>query len=134
MSAVQTVVDVVSVVFLLLGSSLALVAGLGLVRFPDVLTRLHAGTKPQVAGVLLIMTGGAMRLWDTPRVWELLLVAVLQMLTAPLAAHMISRIAVHRRHVRRDLLVADDLGYPPPGGLPHTAGPPQGDEPADAPR
>ena len=38
---------------LLLGAALCLVAGIGLLRFPDLLTRMHAGTKPQVLGVLL---------------------------------------------------------------------------------
>jgi multicomponent Na+:H+ antiporter subunit G len=57
----------------------------------------------------------------------LLLVAAFQMLTAPVSAHMISRVAYRRRHVRRDLLLVDEL---------HTAETQdvhQGDEPADAP-
>ena len=57
-----SVSDVVAVVLLLAGCFLCLTAGLGLVRFPDVLSRMHAGTKPQVLGVLLIMIGGAIRL------------------------------------------------------------------------
>ena len=59
MNDVQTVGDVVAVVLLLAGSFLCLTAGLGLVRFPDVLTRMHSGTKPQALGVLLIMVAGA---------------------------------------------------------------------------
>ncbi len=39
----------------------------------------------------------------------LLLVAVFQLLTAPVSAHMISRVAYRRRHVRRDLLLVDEL-------------------------
>ena len=62
MNALDTVADAGAVVLLLLGTSLCLTAGLGLVRFPDVLTRMHAGTKPQVLGVLLIMVGAAIRL------------------------------------------------------------------------
>ena len=50
--------------------------GLGLVRFPDVLSRMHAGTKPQVLGVLLVMVGGAIRLQGWSATWMLLLVAV----------------------------------------------------------
>src|SRR3954469_20384614 len=102
--------DVVAVVLLLCGSFLCLTAGLGLVRFPDVLTRMHAGTKPQVLGILLIMVGGAIRLEGWSATWMLLLVAVFQMLTAPVSAHMISRVAYRRRHVRRDLMVGDEVG------------------------
>nr|WP_204261198.1 monovalent cation/H(+) antiporter subunit G [Blastococcus saxobsidens] len=119
--------DVVAVAFLLLGALLCLTAGIGLLRFPDVLTRMHAGTKPQVLGVLLIMVGGAIRLQGWSATWMLLLVAVFQMLTAPVSAHMVSRVAYRRRHVRRDRLLVDEQ---------HTAGQDRlyrGDEPADAP-
>ena len=60
--------DVVALGCLLAGAFLCLTAGLGLVRFPDVLSRMHAGTKPQVLGVLLVMVGGAIRLqgWPPP--------------------------------------------------------------------
>lgn len=121
--------DVFALGLLLLGAFLCLTAGLGLLRFPDVLTRMHAGTKPQVLGVLLIMVGAGIRLQGWSATWMLLLVAAFQMLTAPVSAHMISRVAYRRRHVRRDLLLVDEL---------HTGGEMRdsvyrGDEPADAP-
>ncbi len=129
MSDVDTAADALAVVLLLLGAFLCLTAGLGLVRFPDVLTRMHAGTKPQVLGVLLIMVGAAIRLQGWSATWMLLLVAAFQMLTAPVSAHMISRVAYRRRHVRRDRLLVDEL---------QTGGDARdsiyrGDEPADAP-
>ena len=122
----SAVADVVAIACLLAGCLLCLTAGLGLLRFPDVLTRMHAGTKPQVLGVLLVMTGAAIRLHGWSATWMLLLVAVFQMLTAPVSAHMISRVAYRRRHVRRDLMVVDELGMAPP-----VAGAATGDEPAD---
>ncbi|GAA3182180.1 hypothetical protein GCM10010531_40510 [Blastococcus jejuensis] len=120
--------DVVAVVLLLAGCFLCLTAGLGLVRFPDVLARMHAGTKPQVLGVLLIMIGGAIRLQGWSATWMLLLVAAFQLLTAPVSAHMISRVAYRRRHVRRDLLLVDELRSGESQDTVH-----RGDEPADAP-
>ncbi len=128
MSEIESVRDVVAVVLLLAGSFLCLTAGLGLVRFPDVLTRMHAGTKPQVLGILLIMVGGAIRLEGWSATWMLLLVAVFQMLTAPVSAHMISRVAYRRRHVRRDLLLVDELRTGEASDRLY-----RGDEPADAP-
>ena len=67
-AAMSGLVDVVAVACLLAGAFLCLTAGIGLVRFPDVLSRMHAGTKPQVLGVLLVMVGGAIRLqgWRRP--------------------------------------------------------------------
>jgi multicomponent Na+:H+ antiporter subunit G len=128
MSEVDTVQDAVAVVLVLAGAFLCLTAGLGLVRFPDVLTRMHAGTKPQVLGILLIMIGGAIRLEGWSATWMLLLVAAFQLLTAPVSAHMVSRVAYRRRHVRRDLLLVDELRT---GGQVDALY--RGDEPADAP-
>ena len=127
MNDVDSVADVIAAACLLVGAFFCLTAGVGLVRFPDVLSRMHAGTKPQVVGVLLIMVGGAIRLTGSSVTWMLLLVAVFQLLTAPVSAHMVSRIAYRRRHVRRDRLLVDELG-----GVPgSTPGEPRGDEPAD---
>jgi multicomponent Na+:H+ antiporter subunit G len=89
---------------------------------------MHAGTKPQVLGVLLVMVGGAIRLHGLSATWMLLLVAAFQLLTAPVSAHMISRVAYRRRHVRRDLLLVDELREA--GGRDSVY---RGDEPADAP-
>lgn len=127
MNDVDSVADVIAVVCLLLGAFFCLTAGVGLVRFPDVLSRMHAGTKPQVVGVLLVMVGSAIRLTGSAVVWMLLLVAAFQLLTAPVSAHLISRIAYRRRHVRRDRLLVDELD----GGRPAGPGAPRGDEPAD---
>jgi multicomponent Na+:H+ antiporter subunit G len=109
LGVLASVADVVAVACLLAGAFLCLTAGVGLVRFPDVLSRMHAGTKPQVLGVLLVMVGGAIRLHGLSATWMLLLVAAFQLLTAPVSAHMISRVAYRRRHVRRDLLLVDEL-------------------------
>ena len=124
----MSVLDVVAVGFLLAGAFLCLTAGVGLVRFPDVLSRMHAGTKPQVLGTLLVMVGGAIRLLGLAAAWMLLLVAAFQLLTAPVSAHMISRVAYRRRHVRRDLLLVDELRTGDARDSVY-----RGDEPADAP-
>jgi multicomponent Na+:H+ antiporter subunit G len=128
MGLLAGVADVVAIGCLLAGAFLCLTAGVGLVRFPDVLSRMHAGTKPQVLGVLLVMVGGAIRLHGWSATWMLLLVAAFQLLTAPVSAHMISRVAYRRRHVRRDLLLVDELR-----GTEGRDSVYQGDEPADAP-
>ncbi len=69
-------VDVASGALLLLGSALALVAAIGLVRFPDVLTRMHAATKPQTLGLLLVLAGLALRVRDPGALTIIALVAL----------------------------------------------------------
>ncbi len=94
---------------LLLGAVLCLAAALGLVRFPDVLTRMHAATKPQTLGLLLVVTGVAISLREPRTLGLLFLVAVLQLLTAPVAAHIVGRTAYRTGQVREDLTQPDEL-------------------------
>src|SRR5690606_39268734 len=55
-AVLDTVLDAAAAVCLVLGALMSLAAAIGLVRFPDLLTRMHAGTKPQVFGLLLLLT------------------------------------------------------------------------------
>ncbi|MET8836508.1 monovalent cation/H(+) antiporter subunit G [Micromonospora sp. NPDC004540] len=95
--------------FLLAGALLSLVAGIGVLRFPDVLDRMHAATKPQVLGVLLLLAGLALRLRTPSDLGMIALVAVFQLATAPVAAQMIGRAAYRSGRFDRDLLDADEL-------------------------
>ena len=106
----NSVFDILSAICLLLGASLSLAAGIGVLRFPDVLSRQHAASKPQVLGLLLILVGVGLRLRTGLDVTTLVLVAVFQMTTAPVAAHMVGRAAYRSRRVNRDNLVVDELG------------------------
>ncbi len=104
-----TVLDVLAAICLIGGSSLTFAAGLGLTRFPDLLARMHAATKPQVLGLILMMLGLGLRLRSGPIIWMLVLVALFQMLTSPVAAHMVARAGYRTGKVRFDLLVVDEL-------------------------
>lgn len=106
---VGTVLDVVASLCLLGGSLLTFAAAVGLVRFPDLLARTHVAAKPQVLGLLLMLVGLSLRLRTTQVLWVLVLVAAFQMLTSPVAAHMVSRAGFRTGKVRHDLLVVDEL-------------------------
>ncbi|MQA14507.1 MAG: Na+/H+ antiporter subunit G [Pseudonocardiaceae bacterium] len=106
MSAVGTVV---SSVLLLGGAALCLLGALGLLRFPDVLSRLQAATKPQTLGLLLILLGTMMRL-DFEDAATLMLVALFQVITAPVISQLVGRSAYRAGVLRRDVLVVDHLG------------------------
>ncbi len=105
----DTLADVVSAVFLLSGAFLAFAAGVGVVRFPDLLARMHAATKPQVLGLILVLAGLSLRLRSWGAVATLFLVVVFQLLTSPVAAHMVGRAGYRTGKVRTDLLVVDEL-------------------------
>jgi multicomponent Na+:H+ antiporter subunit G len=103
------VLDVVAAACLLLGALLSLAAGVALIRFPDLLSRMHAATKPQVLGLLLVLIGCGLRLREAVDVTTLVLVAVFQLATAPVAAHMIGRAGYRDHQLRTDLCVTDEL-------------------------
>lgn len=105
----ETAADVASGCFLMAGAVLGLIAAIGVVRFPDLLSRMHAGTKPQTLGVLLVLLGVGLRLRDGGATGVLFLIALLQLVTAPVAAHMVGRAAYRMRQVREDLLLTDEL-------------------------
>lgn len=107
--ALGVVLDVLAAVCLLGGSFLAFAAGLGLLRFPDLLARMHTATKPQVLGLLLMMLGLGIRLRTGNIIWMLVLVALFQMLTSPVAAHMVSRAGYRTGKVTPEMLVVDEL-------------------------
>jgi multicomponent Na+:H+ antiporter subunit G len=75
----------------LAGTALTALAALGVVRFPDVLARMHALTKASTVGVVLVLLGGAVTLDHPNDVTTLLLAAALQLLTVPVAANLMSR-------------------------------------------
>lgn len=106
---IDLVLDIAAGVCLVLGAALSVAAGVGLVRFPDALTRLHAGTKPQVLGLILVVIAIALATRSWPVLLGLLPVVVLQLLTQPVAAHMVGRAGYRTRNHRPDLLIVDEL-------------------------
>lgn len=83
--------DLIGLFLLFLGSVLCVAAAVGMLRFPDLLTRMHAATKPQVLGVLLVIIGVALRTRLGLDVGMLVLIGMFQMLTIPVGAHMVGR-------------------------------------------
>ncbi len=103
------VADVAAAACLVVGALLALVAAIGILRFPDVLTRMHSAAKPQVLGLLVILVGLGLRLRDPATIGLLAMVAVFQLVTTPIASHMVGRASFRGGQVRQDLLVIDEL-------------------------
>lgn len=101
--------ELIASTLVLFGAFFCLSAAVGVVRFPDVMTRLHAVTKPQVFGLILILAGTALMVWQWKVTLLVMLVAVLQMVTAPVSAHMVSRTAYRLGLWNSDQALADDL-------------------------
>lgn len=105
----SAVADILAAILLIVGAFLTLAAGVGILRFPDLLARMHAATKPQVLGLILMLTAEGLRVRSWSVVGVLLLIMAFQLLTAPVAAHMVGRAGFRTGQMRNGLLVKDEL-------------------------
>ncbi|MFI0407307.1 monovalent cation/H(+) antiporter subunit G [Actinomadura sp. 3N508] len=104
--------DVLTAVLLPAGAAFSAVGALGVLRFPDLLTRLHAATKPQTIGLLLILAGVAPQADSLSDATPLLLVAVFQLITAPVAAQTIGAAAYRSGAIDPATLTLDESSDP----------------------
>ena len=112
---------------MLLGALLILLAAIGVIRFDDVLARMHALAKASTLGVvLLLLLGAAISLHDANDITSLLLAAVLQVLASPPASNMLSRATYLAEDIPRRLDVVDEGARDRDGG-----GGPRGHSPDD---
>jgi multicomponent Na+:H+ antiporter subunit G len=87
------VVDVLAASLLLSSVGFVLLAAVGLHRFDDVFSRVHAATKAITFGVLLAATGTALQVDVGVDTAKLVLAAALQLVSAPVSAHLVGRAA-----------------------------------------
>lgn len=107
--SVDGVLDLLGAALVLAGCFLCFAAALGLLRFPDVLSRMHAATKPQTLGLILLAAGVELSLRSWAAFGTLVLITTLQLVTAPVSAHLVGRTVYRTDQVRHDLLARDDL-------------------------
>jgi multicomponent Na+:H+ antiporter subunit G len=87
------IAEFIMAALVLLGGFFCFVAGLGILRLPDVLIRMHASTKAGTLGSGLILVAVAVYFSDTATTTRAILAILFLLITAPVAAHMIGRAA-----------------------------------------
>ena len=105
----MSVVEILVAGLLLLACSLALVTGIGLQRFDSVFARIHPVTKAITLGVVIVCIAAAIRVDDAGNTAKLLLVAVFQIITAPIASHMVARAAYRSGTELNPNMTVDEL-------------------------
>ena len=93
MSAAEVAVGLL----ILVSAFLSMAAGIGIIRFPDVLTRLHAATKPQVLGLAVVLLAIVLQAPSWGVLTTIVLVMTFQLLTQPMTAHMLGRAGLSQR-------------------------------------
>jgi len=107
------VAEAIALILVLLGAILCLSAAVGLLHFRDVPSRLHAATKPQVLGLVLICLAIAVAQRTVGGILFGLVIVIpvilLQFATAPLSAHMVGRQAYRNGTIQSHTMVADEF-------------------------
>jgi multicomponent Na+:H+ antiporter subunit G len=96
-------------VFLVIGASFLLLAAIGILRMPDLYSRIQAATKASTLGVGCIILALAIHFGETGVSVRALLVIAFFFLTAPVAAHVIGRAAYFVGVPLWDRTIIDEL-------------------------
>jgi multicomponent Na+:H+ antiporter subunit G len=75
------------------GSLFMFLSAIGILRMPDLFTRMHAATKVGTVGIIGIVSGVAIHFEEMKVVAPAILIILFFLATAPVAAHMIGRSA-----------------------------------------
>ncbi len=93
-------------ILIIVGGAFLMLAGLGILRMPDVYNRLQAGTKASTLGTICTIFGVIL---IRPEWWfELVLIMILVLLGAPVASSVLAK-AVHNKKELKAKLIKDEM-------------------------
>lgn len=105
-------------ILVLFGVFFSIVAGIGILRLPDMYSRLHAASKSSTLGVSLVLLAVFIYFWYFENQFEITLILALVFIyiIAPTGAHMLARSAFHSDVEPYQLTILnelrrDELGY-----------------------
>ena len=88
-------IDIATAVLWLAGSAFALLAAVGVLRMPDVFTRMQASTKASTLGLGCLLVGAAIQMGDFASFISAASIGAFVLLTTPVAGHVIARAAYY---------------------------------------
>ncbi|HLS35432.1 MAG TPA: monovalent cation/H(+) antiporter subunit G [Bacillota bacterium] len=106
---IDIIMYIIIILLLLIGTFFIVSSSIGIIRFPDVYTRLHAATKSPTLGVMSILIATFLFLYGAKGIvsGKLLLAILFIVLTSPVGGHMLSR-AAHMSGVKPILNKQED--------------------------
>jgi len=87
----------ISDLFLLAGCLFIFVASLGILRMPDIYTRIHAATKAGTLGTAMLLSGAAGYFLSLRSVLEMIIAVLFLLITAPVSYHLVGKAVYHQR-------------------------------------
>jgi len=91
---VETILDVVSWICLLVGSFFAVVGGIGILRLPDFFCRIHGGGITDTMGAGLVLLGLMLHAGIGLVTVKLLTILFFLLVTSPTSAHALAKAAI----------------------------------------
>ena len=93
---IEAAIAIVTGILALLAGGFALIAAIGIVRFPDALSRMHASSKVAVFAGLLALLAAAIDIGTVSAATRAVIAILFILLTAPIGAHLLGRAASWR--------------------------------------
>ncbi|MDO5034998.1 MAG: monovalent cation/H(+) antiporter subunit G [Actinomycetaceae bacterium] len=103
------ILDYAGAIFVLGGATFLLITGIGLLRFKDSFSRMHASAKTQWLAVFLLGLGASMSMRTWPWVAASLLMIALQTVSSPIGSQLVARAAYRNDEFEPEFLIVDDL-------------------------
>ncbi|AWN16644.1 monovalent cation/H(+) antiporter subunit G [Salinisphaera sp. LB1] len=89
------IADIASWVLIVAGSLACVISGFGMLRMPDLFTRIHAASVADTGGMLLVLTGLMVQAGLGLTTAKLVLIVFFLLITSPTATHALARAARH---------------------------------------
>lgn len=89
----SAILDIVAGLLVLCGAAFALVAAVGVLRFPDLYTRMHAASKAGTLGSGTLLIAMAVQAGESDVVTRAIAGVFFLLLTTPVSAHLLARSA-----------------------------------------
>lgn len=108
--------EILTSLLIVMGSGFMLLAGVGVVRMPDLFMRMQAATKAATLGAGCMLLAVIVHFGDVAVATRAFLVIAFIFLTAPVAAHMIARAAYSVGTPLWEGTITDELHRSPAAG------------------
>lgn len=107
-------IDYFFILLIFIGVFFVLTGAMGILKFKDPYTRLHAASKGTTFGFAFIVMGAAFLSGNASDIGKALVAVIFQFSTTPIAAHMIARLAIRKgihpvRNAKGDLMTDEEL-------------------------
>jgi multicomponent Na+:H+ antiporter subunit G len=90
------IINIITILLLLAGTTFFVAGTIGLLRFPDLFTRIHALTKADNVGLGLVVFGLVLQAGSVWIAFKLILIWVLILLASSTTGHLVARAALRR--------------------------------------